>query len=933
MRRQNDLRDELAAAAAALDDYDYPLARSRLGALRQAHPEDAEVFDAWVTLLVDHLGDDAGALDASPPRAAVRDATRARLVTAAARASRTDLARKWIAELDPEHHGDAWTRWLDALLAAGDLAAAAHESRAVRAKRALSGALSEALARVDAALRPERERAREEALARRAHETRGAIAALTASLDEGRWERALLALSSLDDTDPSMGDELDALRARALGQRDEAMRESSARRVEAVERALAQRVDRESLRALASLREDERLSVSGSLVPQGFIALLGEARVREADAIDATLALREASRQADPAVVTATLRRHAATLRRIDAGRAALDVAEDALARAPQARVAAEADPTSSLRAEIESIAAQGFTLAAWRRAEREGLDDLARTLAASATRRYALTWEREIAGPPEEAHAELLRGDAAVAYPGGVDAAMSVSVSGRTVTTRRFDLRTGAVSLRARAWLDDDFVATSSRWDGDHLALASRDAVLSVDTREGALRAYSKVPSAGALAESTLACGDPDFAWVTGRDARGAPTTSVIDLARGGRVSRFACGDIVPVDGSTEMLCLDAGEGALRLRDAHGVVIATAGFARDGELLAACRSPLGRGVFATFRERHPQTAHDRRRAIPPSYSLVLIHLRAGTREPQTLTLRSCARDDVAAVSASPASGVVWVRLGPRDLQGELVCIDAERMRVRSRRALAAGVSLGVTGTGAFLAFVSTRRCGWQHDPTIDPPGAGLDPPLAAHQPSLSFGLPCAPIADELAWRAHAPAVSALIDGRRAEWDEACASLRRAPASLLGMHRVLIACRRERDADAALAAARRAHPQHAGLRVEAAGRAWARGDAAGVRALLEGAELLGLGDELAHARHLLGLARLAEGDERGAEEAWREGLDAPIVRPSCALAGCVEVIGATARGGAPSSYVIVEALAGTSRAAALAVEALSAGAA
>ncbi|MEZ4392828.1 MAG: hypothetical protein R3A48_17210 [Polyangiales bacterium] len=927
MRRDRDPREELDAAAAAVAGYDLPRARELLDALRASRPDDADVFDAWVALLVDHLGDDRGALDATPP-GDPRASTRARLVTAGARAGRLDDARRWVDGLDPARHGEAWARWLDALLRAGALDEASRGAQAIRGRRALGGELSAALHRVDEALRPERERAREAERARRAERERGRVEAARARLDEGRWEAALAVLAEADEADEDAARELrDAQTRRALAQREDALREASAARVAAVERALGEGADRDALRALASLAPEERARVRESLVPQGFLSILGDPRTRESEAVDAALALREASRARDPAAVLALLRPHASALRRVPEGREALEAAESAHALASAHRVEAPDDPLRAARAEVESLAARGEPLAAWRRAEREGLLDEARAHARAAARRYAISWEPDASGPPEEAHAELLRADALVAHPVDADAAVSVSTEGRAVTWRRVDLRSGRVTARARAWLDDEFTARASRWDGSHLSLASERAVLSVDAREGTLRAYWRAPTAGLLAEAPRACGDPDFAWVTGRDARGQGAVAVIDLARGERVSRFAAATVIDVEGSAEALCHDPSGRLLQLRDAHGVVLASCAFEREGELLAACPSPEGRGVLATFRERHPQTAASRRRALPPTFSLAVVHLRVGSREAATLTLRSCARDDVAAVARARSEGSAWVRLGPADLPGELISLRASDLRVRSRRAVSAGVALRATGAGAMLASVSTRRCLWQPDPSRDPVGPGDDVPLAAHQPSFAWALPCAPRADDLAWAAHAPAVSALVEGRRGEFDDAVRALRRSPPGLLGMHRVLAECGRVDDAAALLRLARAAHPEHAGLRLEHAGRRWAAGDAAGVREALEGAELLGLGEDLAHARHLLGLARLVEGDEAGAAEAWREGRDAPLLRPACALSGALAVL--AGRGG--EGCLLADALSGASSAAMRAVLATAAG--
>jgi hypothetical protein len=154
----------------------------------------------------------------------------------------------------------------------------------------------------------------------------------------------------------------------------------------------------------------------------------------------------------------------------------------------------------------------------------------------------------------------------------------------------------------------------------------------------------------------------------------------------------------------------------------------------------------------------------------------------------------------------------------------------------------------------------------------------------------------------------------------------------RAPSAALALHLVLLAAGFGADADAVLDDARRRSPTHAALRLAAADRAWREGDPGAVRALLEGAELVGLGDTSAHARHLLGLARLEEGDEAGADAAWAEGEAAAMPREVCALRGARDVLRAS-RGAlfGETASVLAAALRGDDPAASRAAQASSAG--
>jgi hypothetical protein len=312
----------------------------------------------------------------------------------------------------------------------------------------------------------------------------------------------------------------------------------------------------------------------------------------------------------------------------------------------------------------VESLAAQGYWLAAWRLAAREGHDDRAAALRARAVSAHALRWEAGTDGPPEEAHAELLRDDALVAHPIDEDHALTLSFEGATATTRRVDLRGGRVIARAHAGLAAPFVPRAFRWDGALLGAASRDAVLSVDVDDGGLRALWPAPPTELLAPSPRPCGDADFAWVHGRGEQGEGVVEVWDLARVERVRRFECDDLVDVQGAAECLTRDAR--GLQLRDAHGVVLAGRPFAPAGTLLDAVPLPGEHGVLATFRERIAPSNDDRRYARPPTFRLLLVRLAVAAREVTALPLRSCARDDTAALALHPLTRLVWVRLGPR---------------------------------------------------------------------------------------------------------------------------------------------------------------------------------------------------------------------------------------------------------------------------
>jgi hypothetical protein len=287
--------------------------------------------------------------------------------------------------------------------------------------------------------------------------------------------------------------------------------------------------------------------------------------------------------------------------------------------------------------------------------------------------------------------HAELLRDDALVAHPTDEDHALTLSFEGATVTTRRVALKGGRVLARAHAGLTARFIPRAFRWDGALLGAASSDVVLSVDVDDGALRALWPAPPTELLAPALRSCGDADFGWVHGRGEQGEGIVEVWDLARGERVRRFACDDLVDVQGAAECLTRDAR--GLRLRDAHGVVLAGRPFAPEGCLLDAVPLPGEHGVLATFRERIPPSEDDRRHARPPSFRLLLVRLAVAAREVTALTLRPCARDDTAALSLHPLTRLVWVRLGPRDLPGELLSVRSENLRFISRRPVAAGVA------------------------------------------------------------------------------------------------------------------------------------------------------------------------------------------------------------------------------------------------
>jgi hypothetical protein len=913
-------RETLRAAAAALDEFDLARAQALLDEARAAHPADPDVHAAWVALRVEHLGDDAAALDAPAPRA-VSATTRAQLLLAAARSRRLDDGRRWQQGLAPHEHPDAWAAWIDALRGAGALDEAAATAAPLR-RHPLPGPLRRALERLDEERRPQRERAQEAARRAREEALRRQVDALREMLHEGRWEAAEAALRDDPPSDAALASAWAALRDEAQRQRGEASRAASARRVEEVTHALHEAVHRRSLRAFAALSDEERARVDPTLLPPGLLALLGDARVREVEAIDAALALRDAAEHADP---LPRLRPHEAALRRVPEGRAALDAAERRAHRAAAPEVSLD-EPPPSLRV-VETLAAQGHWLAAWRLAAREGHDERAAALRPRAVAAHALRWEAEVDGPPEEAHAELLRARAFMAHPANEDHAMTLSFEGATLTTRRVDLRRGRVLSRAHAGLAEPFVPRGFRWDGAVLGAASDRAVLSVDVDDGALRALWSVPPTELLAPTPRPCGDPDFAWVLGRGDAGEGVVEVWDLARRERVRRFDCDDVVDVQGAAECVTRDAR--GMQLRDAHGVVLAGRPFALSGALLDAVPLPGEHGALAIFRQRVAQTDEDRRRARPPTFRLLLLRLSVTGGEVTALALRDCARDDTAALSLHPLTRLAWVRLGPRDLPGELLSVRAENLRQISRRPVAAGVALRATGRGPLLSFVSTTGLGWQTDLRFDPPDAHGGIPVAVHQPGFARELPCAPAPDEAAWRAHGPSAASLRRGARPDLTAAT----KTPATALSLHQVLVAAGFGAEADGVLREARRRFPSHAALRLAAADRAWTGGDAAGVGALLEGAELLGLGDAAAHAWHLLGLARLSLGDESGADAAWAEGESASMPRVACALPGARAVLRA-GRGelrGA-TDCVLAEALRGDGEAAARAAQADAAGA-
>lgn len=913
----HDPRETLRAAAAALEAFDLPLAQSLLAAARAARPEDPELHAAWVALCVEHLGDDAGALDAPTPRA-VTPTARAHLLLAAARSRRLDDGRVWQRGLSPLQHPEVWAAWIDALRLARALDEA--EAVAARARRPpVHPALRASLAALDDALRPARQRAAEEARAAREETQRRRADTLRELLHEGRWEAVGAALLDDPPAEGPLAAAWRALREEVARQRDEATRAAARRRVEEVTRALAEGANRRALRAFAALIEPERAEVDPASLPPGLLALLADSRVREVEAIDAALALRDAAQHPDPLPL---LRPHEAALRRVPEGRAALEAAERRAPRAPAAEVTASAPP--ALRV-VETLAAQGHWLSAWRLAAREGRDDRAAALRARAVAAHALRWETEADGDPEEAHAELLRDDALVAHPTDEDHALTLAFEGATLTTRRVDLRAGRVVARAHAGLAAPFAPRVFRWDGALLGAASRDAVLSVDVDDGGLCALWPAPPTELLAPSLRPCGDADFAWVHGRGDQGEGVVEVWDLARGERVRRFACDDLVDVQGAAEVLTRDAR--GLQLRDAHGAVLAGRPFAPAGALLDAVPLPGEHGVLATLRERIAPNDDDRRHARPPTFRLLLVRLAVAAREVTALPLRPCARDDTAALALHPLTRLVWVRLAPRDLPGELVSVRSENLRFISRRPVAAGVALRATARGPLLSFVSTATASWQTDLRADPMGAGAEVPSAVHQPAFARALPCAPAADEAAWRAHGPAVTAARRG-----GGGVLAIPRAPSAALALHLVLAEAGLTAEADAVLDEARRRAPTHAALRLAAADRAWREGDAQRVRALLEGAELVGLGDTAAHARHLLGLARLEEGAEEGADAAWAEGEAAVMPRAVCALRGARDVLRA-ARGAlaGETACVLAAALRGDDPAASRAARASAAG--
>lgn len=878
----HDPRETLQAAAAALDAFDLPLAQSLLAGARAVRPEDPELHAAWVSLCVEHLGDDAGALDAPAPRA-VTPAARAGLLLAAARSGRLEDGRAWQRGLSPLEHPEAWAAWLDALRVAGSLDEAASVAAGIR-RAPVHAALRPALAALDDALRPARQRAAEDARSAREAALQRRADALRELLHEGRWEAAAAAMR---DDPPGEGPLVAvwrSLQQEVARQRDEAARVASRRRVEEVQRGLSEGATRRALRAFAALVDAERAEVSPAALPPALLALLADSRVREVEAIDAALALREAAQHPDPLPL---LRPHEAALRRVPEGRAALEAAERRSARAPAVEPATGPSPTLRV---VETLAAQGHWLAAWRLAAREGHDDRAVALRARAVAAHALRWERDARGGLDEVHVDLLRRAPIIAHPVHEDHAMTLSFEGATLTTRRIDLREPREITRVHAGLAAPFAPRVFRWDGAVLGAASDDRVLSVDVDDGALRACWPVPPTELLAPRARPCGDPDFAWLHGRDAAGEGVVEVWDLARCERVRRFACDDVIDVQGVAASVTRDAR--GLQLRDAHGAVLAGRAFVGEGTLLDAVPLPGEPGALVAFRQRLPQTDDDRRRARAPAFRLLLLRLAVAARELTAITLRDCARDDTAALALHPLTRLVWARLGPRDLPGQLLSLRAENLRKIHQRAVDAGVALHATARAPLLSFVGTTHVAWQTDLRANPRGASAAVPVAVHQPAFARRLPCAPSADEVAWRAHGPLVDALRRDARADLSMAT----RAPASALSLHQVLVAAGMLPWADAVLSEARRRFPTHAGLRLAAADRAWREGDADAVQDLLEGVELVGLGDAFAHARHLLGLARLTRGDEDGALAAWAEGESAPYPRVACALAGARAVV-------------------------------------
>lgn len=917
----------LREADEALGAYDIERASRALEAARAHAPRDLGVLAAWVAHLTDRLADDARALDAASgfAPAAMDEETRARLAAAASRLGRVDDARRWIAEVPVARATDAHAAWLDALTAIGRIDEGAEVARALRTQVARSPAALAALTRFDAESEALRRRARAQEGTRVAQREADALDAARGLIEEGRWAGALAALMAAGEP------ETHALRAawRALVADCVARREREAlaatdARVAAVEAQLAAGVDATSLRAFAALDAQERARVRSGLAPDALDALLRDGRTRVAEAVDATLALREAAGASD-AAAAALLRRHAAALRRVPAGRAALDAAESAV-RAERAALQSDRDDgrirTEALRAEVDALAARGDELAAWWRArEAPELGETAAALRARVEAAAQTFREEEADGPEEEFLGELLRGDALIARPTATEV-RALSMDAGVLTARAFDLRTHRVTARVTARAGVAFEARAARWDRRWHALASPDALVSVDARDGALRARWRIGATGLLGAAARPCADPDFVWVIGRDASGEEVARVLDLARGDDVRGFAIAGAVDLAGGEDVVTHERATRQLQLRDAHGVVVATCPFDRSGELLSAVRTAAPRGAVVLFRERHAQSAEDRRRSRPPRFSFALLRIQAGSRAVAVTPLRDALRDETGVVAADLARGLAWVRLAPDDLPGELLTVRLDDLSVRARRGVSAGVALRPLGDaeGARLEFLCARSFSWTDNLWADPPGA-TEVPLARFQPSVSRILPCAPGPTEDAWRAHAPTLMEISRGEAGALDEALARHRRSPAALLGLVRALVACGLTDAAAEALRRARALHPGHGPLRLQAADQAWAIGRADLVREALEGAELLGVGAEFAHAKHLLGLARLAEGDEVGADAAWREGADAPIARPECALGASRTALAARAGALVDSSCVTAVALSGGSSAA------------
>lgn len=886
----------LRAADAAAAAYDLDEATRLLDVAMRRAPEDPAARAAWIAHRTDRLGDDAGALAGAGALPVMRfdPASRARLAAAAARLGRVDEARRWIAHVDAAQAPDAHAAVLHALLAEGRLAEAAEVARGVRGHGPRSPAVLTALQRYDDAEAEAGRARREGAMREEVRRVRAVLAASRDALEAGRWEGALASLMAHGEPDDAaLRGEWRALVDACVARRDADSAADAEARVASVAQRLRAAVDASALRAYAALPASERARVGGGQATEFLDALLDEGRARVSEAIEAALALRASRERDDPAAALAALRPHAVTLRRIPEGRAALEAAEAAARTRRGDADDDRADPrTASLRAEVDALCARGETLAAWWRArEAPALAELTARLGEEVEAASDLVRDARVDGTGEELLAELLRPDAVVARPpGGVMRALSVDDG--VVTLRSAELARGGVTARVTADVGIAFEPRSARGDGRFLSLASEDAVVTMDALEGSLRARWRVGSTGLLGGALRPCADPDFAWVLGRDAAGEGSARVLDLARGGVVRGFSCGDAVDLAGGVDVLTHDPSTRQLQLRDAHGVVVATGAFEREGTLLAAVRAERGRGALALFRERHPQTEEDRRRSRPPRFSLVLLRLRAGERGVASLVLRDALRDETGAVASDASRGVAWVRLAPEDLPGELVTVRVGDLAILSRRALRAGVTLRPLGDGegARLEFVSARRFSWSDDLRRDPEVAG-EVPIARFQPSLSRRLPCAPRPSERAWRDHAPTASAILRSDPGALDAALARHRRAPGALLGLVRVLTACGLADAADAALSRACALHPGNAPLRLALADAAWRSGRVGAVRDALEGMELLGLGEELAHARHLLGLSRLAAGDTAGADAAWREGSEAPIARPSCALLG------------------------------------------